>query len=142
MMRIGAVAAATDVSVETLRFYERRGLLAAPTRLASGYRDYPDHTVNVVRFVKHAQQLGFSLDDIAGLLHLADGGPDNCDTVHDLAITKIDHITTKINHLVGMRAALQQLAGTCQRPRRDRECPLLATELTTIAAPGVDPADR
>ena len=66
MMRTGAVAAASGVSVETLRFHERRGLLAPPARLTCGYREYPHDAVRVVRFVKHAQDLGFTLDDIAG----------------------------------------------------------------------------
>jgi MerR family mercuric resistance operon transcriptional regulator len=74
-------AKASGVSVETLRYYERRGILVSPARTPSGYRVYPGDGVRVVRFVKHAQELGFSLDDIAGLLRLADGGPDNCDAV-------------------------------------------------------------
>ncbi len=124
-MRIGTVAAASGVSVETLRFYERRGLLAPPAWLPSGYREYPPDAVRMVRFVKHAQDLGFTLDDIAGLLALADGGPDSCDAVRDLAQAKIDTVTGKITQLVTIRDALQQLVATCQRPRPDRHCPLL-----------------
>lgn len=131
MMRIGHVAAATGVTVEALRFYERRGLLPAPARTSGGYRNYPDHTVAVIRFVKHAQQLGFTLDDIDGMLHLAAGGPDNCDTVRDLTEAKIDQISEKIDRLQAMRAALGQLLVTCERPRDDRQCPLLAAELST-----------
>src|SRR6266496_2596410 len=119
IMRIGEVADAAGVTVETLRFYERRGLLPAPARTGSGYRDYPDRAVAVVLFVRHAQQLGFTLDDIAGMLHLAAGGPDNCDTVRELAQTKVDQITEKINLLDAMRAALGQLVATCERPRED-----------------------
>jgi MerR family transcriptional regulator, mercuric resistance operon regulatory protein len=135
VMRIGQVAGAAGVTVETLRFYERRGLLPAPARAraSSGYRDYPGEAVAVVLFVKHAQLLGFSLDDVAGMLHLAAGGPDNCDTVRDLAQTKIDQITEKITLLDAMRAALGQLVATCQRPREDRQCPLLADRLPVSA---------
>lgn len=125
-MRIGAVAAASGVSVETLRFYERRGLLTAPDRLPSGYREYPDEAVRMVRFVKHAQELGFTLDDIAGLLRLADGGPDSCETVRDLAQAKIDDVTEKIQRLAAINTALFQLVATCELPRADRQCPLLA----------------
>jgi Hg(II)-responsive transcriptional regulator len=128
-MRIGAVARAAGVTVETLRFYERRGLIAEPTRSGSGYRDYPDRTVRVVRFVKHTQELGFSLDEIAGMLELADGGPDNCTVVRELAQTKIETVEAKIARLAAMRAALRQLVDTCQRPRPDRECPLLTVDL-------------
>jgi len=124
-MRIGAVAAVSGVSVETLRFYERRGLLAAPARRSSGYREYPDDTVRVVRFVKHAQDLGFTLDDIAGLLALAGGGPESCDVVRDRALAKISTVTQKIAQLTAIRDALGQLVATCQQPHDERHCPLL-----------------
>ncbi len=127
-MRIGHVADATGVTVEALRFYERRGLLPAPARTPSGYRDYPPEAVAVVRFIRHTQQLGFSLDDIAGMLEPAAGGRDNCDTVRDLAQAKIDHVSRKIWQLTTIRDALGDLVATCQRPRSDRECPLLAEE--------------
>jgi MerR family transcriptional regulator, mercuric resistance operon regulatory protein len=130
-MRIGQVAAASGVTVEAVRFYERRGLLPAPARTGGGYRDYPDQVIGVVRFVKHAQQLGFTLDDIDGMLHLAAGGPDDCDTVRELTEAKIDQVTQKIDRLEAMRTALGQLLVTCRRPRHDRRCPLLAAELPT-----------
>ncbi|GAA0907556.1 heavy metal-responsive transcriptional regulator [Virgisporangium aurantiacum] len=127
-MRVGEVAAATGVTVEALRFYERRGLLPAPARTPGGYRNYPPAAVAAVRFIRHTQQLGFSLDDIAGMLYLAAGGPDNCDTVRDLAQAKIDHVAAKISQLTAIRDALSDLVTTCQRPRSERQCPLLAEE--------------
>ncbi len=111
--------------METLRFYERRKLLAPPARLPSGYREYPADAVQIVRFVKHAKELGFTLDDIADLLGLADGGPDSCDSVRDLAQAKIDAVTGKISSLIAMRDALAELVATCELPRADRHCPLL-----------------
>jgi Hg(II)-responsive transcriptional regulator len=132
-MRIGEVAEAAGVTVETLRFYERRGLLPAPARTSSGYRDYPATTADMVRFVKHAQQLGFALDDVDTMLHLARGGPDDCDAVRDLATAKIEDVTDKIRRLETIRTALTQLVDTCQRPRQDRHCPLLAAELPADA---------
>jgi len=74
-VRTSEVAAAAHVNTQTLRYYERRGLLPEPQRTRSGYRAYTPDAVRVVRFVKRAQQLGFTLDDIEELLHLADGGP-------------------------------------------------------------------
>jgi DNA-binding transcriptional MerR regulator len=141
-MRIGQLAGATGVTVEALRFYERRGLLPRPARTRGGYRDYPDQSVAVVRFIKHAQQLGFSLDDVDGMLQLAGGGPDNCDTVRELARAKIDQIGEKIARLDGMRAALSRLVATCQRPRQDRHCPLLSADLAHVPAAGVTAAPR
>lgn len=127
-MRVGEVARATGVTVEALRFYERRGLLPAPARTPAGYRDYSQSVVAAVRFIRHTQQLGFSLDDIAGMLDLAAGGPDNCDTVRDLAQAKIDQVALKISQLTAIRNALSDLVATCQRPRPERHCPLLAEE--------------
>src|SRR3954469_14634385 len=127
-MRIGQVAEATGVTVEALRFYERRGLLPSPARTPSGYRDYALRAVAVVRFLRQTQQLGFSLDEIGGMLTLAEGGPDNCDTVRDLAQARIDQVCMKIRQLAAIRDALGDLVVTCQRPRADRRCPLLAEE--------------
>ena len=73
------IAAQAQVNTQTLRYYERRGLLPEPQRTRSGYRAYTPDAVRVVRFVKRAQQLGFTLDDIEDLLHLSEGGPDSCD---------------------------------------------------------------
>jgi DNA-binding transcriptional MerR regulator len=130
-MRIGQVAESAGVTVEALRFYERRGLLPAPARTRSGYRDYAARTVHVVQFIKHAQQLGFALDDVDTMLRLARGGPDDCDAVRDLATAKIEEVAEKIRRLEVIRAALTQLVDTCERPRPQRECPLLAAELPT-----------
>ena len=69
-MRIGAAAERAGVNVQTLRYYERRGLLPRPPRRTSGYREFPDEAVRVVRFVKRAQDLGFTLDEIEELLRL------------------------------------------------------------------------
>ncbi len=80
----------------------------------------------MVRIVRHAQDLGFTLGDITGLLTLAADGPDSCDTVRDLAEAKIDTVTDKIIRLVAIRDALAQLVATCERPRPERACPLLA----------------
>lgn len=113
------------VKTQTLRYYERRGLLPEPARSQSGYRAYGPEAVRTVRFVKRAQELGFSLADIELLMELAGGGPDNCETVRALAGEKINDLEARIAHLVAMRDSLQRLVTTCQRPRTDRECPLL-----------------
>jgi DNA-binding transcriptional MerR regulator len=81
--------------------------------------------VNIVRFVKRAQQLGFSLQEIDSLLELAAGGPDNCDAARRMADEKIAQLDDKIASLTTMRDSLQRLAATCARPRPRRECSLL-----------------
>lgn len=124
-MRTSELARRAGVNVQTLRYYERRGLLPVPPRSGSGYRAYPSDAVRVVRFVKRAQQLGFTLDEIEELLHLADGGPDNCDNARAVADARLADLDAKIADLRRMRDSLERLVTTCTRPRLDRECPLL-----------------
>lgn len=124
-MRSSEVATKAQVNVQTLRYYERRGLLAEPQRTSSGYRVYTPDAVQVVRFVKRAQQLGFTLDDIEDLLHLADGGPDSCQEAKAMARSRIADLQRRIDELAGMRDALARLVDTCDQPRRKRECPIL-----------------
>ena len=124
-MRTSEVAAAADVNPQTLRYYERRGLLPQPGRTRGGYRAYGHDAVKVVRFVKRAQRLGFTLDDVEALLHLADGGPDGCDAARGLAVERIADLDRRIGELRAMRVALGRLVATCEQPRAERECPLL-----------------
>lgn len=124
-MRSSQVATQAGVNVQTLRYYERRGLLPAPDRLESGYRSYGTDAVRTVRFVKSAQQLGFSLEEIDSLLDLAAGGPDNCDAAKTLATEKLTQLEQKIASLTVMRDSLRQLVATCSRSRGKRVCPLL-----------------
>lgn len=124
-MRTSEVAAQAQVNTQTLRYYERRGLLPEPARTQSGYRTYTSDAVRVVRFVKHAQQLGFTLDDIEELLHLAEGGPDSCDEARAMAHTRSADLQRRIDELASMRDALARLLDTCDQPRAERDCPIL-----------------
>ncbi|GEL17001.1 hypothetical protein PA7_08380 [Pseudonocardia asaccharolytica DSM 44247 = NBRC 16224] len=83
------MAARARVNPQTLQYYERRGLLPEPDRSSSGYRAYGPQAVRIVRFIKRAQQLGFALDDVESLLHLAEGGPDSCDAVRAMAVEMV-----------------------------------------------------
>lgn len=124
-MRSAEVARAAGVNVQTLRYYERRGLLPEPSRLESGYRAYTHDAVRIVRFTKTAQGLGFSLEEIAVLLELASGAPDCCEAAHGMAKAKIGELDAKIAALTTMRDWLGRLAATCDVPTADLECPLL-----------------
>ncbi len=124
-MRTSQVAAEAGVNVQTLRYYERRGLLREPERLDSGYRTYGADAVRTVRFVKRAQQLGFSLEEIDSLLHLAAGGPENCDAAKALANEKLAQLEQKIASLIAMKDSLRRLVATCGRSPSRRDCPLL-----------------
>jgi Hg(II)-responsive transcriptional regulator len=124
-MRTHEVAERAGVNAQTLRYYERRGILPDPPRSAAGYRDYPDTAVAVLRFVKRAQELGFTLAEVEELLGLADGGPESCDAVRSLASAHIADLQHKIADLQRMSASLSALVDTCEQPRADRSCPLL-----------------
>jgi DNA-binding transcriptional MerR regulator len=124
-MRSSEVASRAGVNVQTLRYYERRGILPEPQRSGSGYRSYDAQAVRTVRFIKVAQQLGFSLAEIDSLLELAVGGPRNCDAAKELATEKIGKLEAKIARLSAMCDSLRQLIDTCDRSPDKRECPLL-----------------
>lgn len=113
-MRTSQAAAQAGVNVQTLRYYERRGLLSTPARRgAGGYRDYTTADVSVVRFSKRAQVLGFSLAEVESLLELGEGGPDSCDAVRDHATAKIADLNRRIACLREMRGSLERLVATC-----------------------------
>jgi MerR family transcriptional regulator, copper efflux regulator len=122
--RIGEVAAKAGVPTPTLRFYERRGLVQAPARRSSGYRAYPGDTVGRVRFIKRAQEVGFSLTQVAELLQLRDGRRE-CAVVKRAAQAKLADVEAKIQRLIQMRTALQTLVASCHRTKSDA-CPILA----------------
>jgi Hg(II)-responsive transcriptional regulator len=124
-MRTSELADRAGVNTETLRYYERRGLLAEPPRTSGGYRDYPVSAVELLRFVKRAQELGFTLDEVEELLHLDDGGPDSCDATRELAEHRRDDLAARIRDLQRMHDSLAELVETCHLPRADRRCALL-----------------
>ncbi|MEV6273369.1 MerR family DNA-binding protein [Kribbella sp. NPDC051936] len=124
-MRTSELADQAGANAETLRYYERRGLLEGPPRTAGGYRDYPVSAVGLLRFVKRAQELGFTLDEVEELLHLDAGGPDNCDTARALAEHRRDDLAARIADLQRMHDSLSALVDTCELPRADRTCALL-----------------
>lgn len=124
-MRTSELAASAGVNAQTLRYYERRGLLEPPPRSPSGYRNYPPGAVQVLRFVKRAQQLGFTLDEVDELLHLDAGGPERCDQARTLAESRVADLERRIQDLRRMRDQLGDLVDTCNLPQADRSCALL-----------------
>lgn len=135
-MRIGELASRANVNIETLRYYERRGLLTAPDRLASGYRVYDPGAVQRVRFIRRAQELGFTLHEIDDLLALwsdsaavGDGGCGTaCNAVEGRAQAALDRIDGKLRDLTRMRRGLSHYVAACHRHQPLETCPLL-TEL-------------
>jgi MerR family transcriptional regulator, copper efflux regulator len=125
VLTIGQVAKAANVHVETLRYYERQGLVPKPPRSPSFYRHYPDNTVPRVQFVKHAQELGFSLREIRELLSLRAAPKARCADVKRRAETKIGEIEGKIRALQAMRRALRRLVSQCDGELAASACPIL-----------------
>ncbi|WP_418316239.1 Hg(II)-responsive transcriptional regulator [Piscinibacter sakaiensis] len=122
-MTIGALAAAADVGVETIRFYQRKGLLSEPARPAGGIRRYGDRDVARLRFVKAAQRLGFSLDEVAELLTLDDGR--HCDEARALAEAKLADVNARLAGLRQIERALREMIGACESTRGKVCCPVI-----------------
>ncbi len=109
----GRLARMTDVNKETIRYYERRGLLSPPPRSGSGYREYPPEAIGVVRFIKGAQALGFSLKEVAELLTLSGESNTDCGDMRDTARRKLGDIEAKIKGLQSMRKTLKKIIKAC-----------------------------
>lgn len=123
-LNIGAAAKAAGVTVDTVRYYERSGLLPLATRTASGYRTYSRVDVDRLRFVRQAKALGFTLDDIAELLRLQDGGGDRAE-VRATARARVDDLDRKICELTLIRDALTALERRCQGRGSVAGCPII-----------------
>jgi MerR family mercuric resistance operon transcriptional regulator len=124
-LTIGAFARAAGVNVETIRFYQRKGLLLEPEKPYGSIRRYGEADVTRVRFVKSAQRLGFSLDEIADLLKLEDGT--HCDEASSLAEHKLRDIQEKLADLGRMEAVLTDLVCACHSRKGNVSCPLIAS---------------
>ena len=124
-LTIGKLARESGVGVETVRFYERRGLIAKPVRRPSGYRQYQPEVVRRIRFIQHAKELGFSLHEVAELLSLRVAPDGTCAAVQEHALAKIEAIDARITALTGMRRALIRLSEACGGPAPASECPIL-----------------
>ena len=124
-LTIGEVAAQAKVHVETLRYYERRGLVARPPRSVSNYRRYPQDAVRRVQFIKRAQELSFSLIDIKGLLALRASPAAECGEIRAHVEAKVKAIDEKIDSLMAMKSALSSLVAACSGQGSLTECPIL-----------------
>ncbi|VAV84985.1 Transcriptional regulator, MerR family [hydrothermal vent metagenome] len=122
---IGKVARLAGVGVETVRFYEREGLIDEPPRMDSGYRQYPADTVRRLRFIRRAKELGFTLKEIKELLALRIDPETTCKDIRLRAEVKIGDIEGKILSLQRMKDALKKLTVACSGRGPVSECPIL-----------------
>ena len=132
-LTIGTFARAAGVNVETIRFYQRKGLLLEPPRPLGGVRRYGESDVARVKFVKSAQRLGFNLDQVAQLLRLEDGT--NCNEAAEIAAHRLDDVRARLNDLLRIEAALSTLVRECRTRQEDVACPLIAALQHNTAGP-------
>lgn len=124
-LTIGQVAKQAGVGVETVRFYERKGLLEEPKRKASGYRQYDEQVVARIHFIRRAKELGFTLKEIKELLELRLDPSTTCAEVKVRAQAKIEDIKERIRSLQQMKNALAKLSQACSGRGSTSECPIL-----------------
>lgn len=121
----GELAERAGVNRQTLRYYERRGLLPPPPRTDAGYRQYPPSSLSRILFIKRAQDLGFTLDEIDELLSLRVRSGERCDDVRQRAVRRRRGIDRKIAQLLRLRDVLDKLIGRCEAERETPDCPIL-----------------
>jgi len=124
-LTIGQVAGQADVHVETIRYYQRLGLVPEPVRPLGGIRRYDQQAVTRLRFIKRSQQLGFTLDEVRSLLALEDG--QNCRETRAIAEKKLLVIEERLADLMRMQRLLKGLINECASGKRPRSCPIIST---------------
>jgi Hg(II)-responsive transcriptional regulator len=127
LMRIGELATRAGVPTATVRYYERRGLIAQPGRSASGYREYTVAEVDRIRFIRRAQDLGFALEEIQELLELRVDDPAACPVVEAKTRQKINLVRARIREMHRLESVLERLVASCTSHTPTDECPVLAT---------------
>ncbi len=124
-MNIGQLARQTDVPIDTIRYYERQGLLPQASRGANGYRQYGPDDTRRLRFVRRAKELGFTLEEIAGLLALSDGRGSDMAQVRAAAQEKVTLLQQRIDELTRVRDALAGLVQACPGHGALQNCPIM-----------------
>ena len=142
-LTIGQLAKAGAVSVEAVRFYERKGLIERPQRPYSGFRHYPQQTVKRIQFIKHAQSLGFTLQEVHEMLVLRGDDPATCGEVQRLAEDKLVLLRSKMDALRFMESVLQTLVHDC-RGHKDLggPCPILEAVGEGVARSAASPPPK
>lgn len=124
-MKIGDLAAATETQAETIRFYEREGLLPAPARTEANYRIYGQPHVERLLFIRHCRSLDMTLDEIRRLLHFKDNPQENCGGVNVLLDEHIGHVTQRVKELRQLEKQLKELRALCSEVDSSDQCGIL-----------------
>lgn len=112
-LTIGVLSKRTGCNIETIRYYERIGLLPAPPRTEGGHRLYGESHLKRLTFIRRSRELGFTLDDVRGLLQLVDGGHYTCAEVRDMTLQHVDEIRSKVADLRRLERVLKEMAAQC-----------------------------
>lgn len=124
-MKIGALAQATGTNVETIRFYEREGVLPIPARTSGNYRAYTTEHLDRLAFIRHCRSLDMKLDEIRALLRFKDSPDEECGAVNELLDAHIEQVAHRIKELKALELDLKQLRGQCGRSREAKDCGIL-----------------
>lgn len=127
LLSIGQVAKHAHVSHDTIRLYERYGLIHEPQRAANGYRQYPAQVVDCLKFIIRAKNMGFTLKEIRELLAIHQTSRQTCGDVRQRTQDKLRHVREKIEELLRLETALGQLLNTCEQQQPEDLCPLFRT---------------
>lgn len=149
-LRIGELAEATGATVQAIRYYERQGLIRPAARKASGYRAFGSDSIEAVRFIRHAQSIGFKLAEIGELLQLrrqvASPASRGKDTVREAVEAKRQDVSRRIEHLQAVQATLDELLGVCDQmcsgTDRPEECPIFEAIDHAVPPGSIAPAGR
>ncbi|WP_431064763.1 MerR family transcriptional regulator [Methylotuvimicrobium sp.] len=137
-LTIGKLAKQANVTIETIRYYQRKGLLDEPVKPVTGYRHYPTEAIARIRFIKRAQQSGFTLKEISDLLSLNSG---HCEDVRKMAEQKRRQIDDQLKDLTALRQVLDNLVKGCQTDPSTEHCSLI-NALSTEPAANSDPSKK
>jgi len=135
-LRIGELGQATGVDIETIRYYEKAGLLPGPARSANGYRAYGQAHLEQLAFIRRCRALDMALDEIRDLLRFKSQPESNCESVNLLLDAHIGHVATRIAELQGLERQLRALRAQCKKVRKARDCAIL----NQLAQPAALPA--
>jgi Cd(II)/Pb(II)-responsive transcriptional regulator len=125
LLKIGELAKRTDCHVETIRYYEREGLLPAPARSEGNYRMYGAVHVERLQFIRHCRSLDMTLDEIRNLLHFKDAPEESCGEVNDLLDKHIGHVADRIEELQALQQQLLELRARCGSAQAAKDCGIL-----------------
>lgn len=124
--KIGEIAKMANVNIETIRFYERKGLISPVKRLESGYRIFSEESLKELKFIKHGKELGFTLKEISELLNLQISDMETCHIVNQKAKEKIKQIENKILLLTKMHDVLLDFSSSCDKREMTERCPIIS----------------